>query len=149
MIRAVAADHLLACELALPIHRIAAVRTVEFRIGTLRIAFENVVRGNGDQPDAVSVTGGCDICRSAGVQFISEIALCFAFVHRSHCRAVNHCVRRIFPDDGVNAAFIRDVGFRQIRGDYFKVCEFCTERTSEHSPAAGQKNFHFRYSLLL
>ena len=64
VVRAMRPHGLFAREFAFAVDRVAAGRPVEFVVRPVGIAVEDVVGGDGDQPNPVPVTGGGDVRRA-------------------------------------------------------------------------------------
>jgi len=122
---------LLASELALPIHRISACRTVEFVIRMLGVTVKDVIRGNRDKPHAVPMASRSYIRTSTRVETKGKIPLRLASVNRSHGSAMDNYIGCMIRNYGINRILIRNIRFGKIGGNYL---EFATEFSDKRSP---------------
>ena len=142
VVRTMRPNGFLARELALAVNRIAAGRPVEFVVRTVGIPIEDVVRGDGDQPHAMTVAGGRDVRGAERVQLVREFDLALALVDRGHRSAVDHGVGPIVRQKLVETRGVRDVGLGQIGDHDLAVLEFILDRAPEHAFSAGDEEFH-------
>ena len=146
MIRAVMADHFFSGEFGLSVNGGSAGRNVKFMIRAVQHSIEDVVCGDGDQADSLSVTGGCDVGGTECIQPIGKIYFGFAPVHGGHRRAVNDGFRAGVSKKAVESRRIGDIRLRKICNDYFVFGENLLKGSSEHSFSSRYEQFHCPHS---
>ena len=146
MIRTQRPHQLFPGKFALPVDCVSAVRPVKFGIGMIRAAVENVIRGNGNQPDMMPMTCRRDISGTERIEPVCGFPFGFTAVHRSHGGTVNHGVRFQFGQQSVKFFRRRNIPFGQVGRQYFKSGQFGAKGSAEHPASTGEHDFHFGIS---
>ena len=124
MVRAMRPHGFLARELASPVDRVAAGRPVELVVRAVGIAVEDIVRGDGNEADAVPVACGGHVRRTECIELVRELDFTLALVNGRHGGAVDDGVGVVLRQKCIEPRVVGDVRLGEIGDRNFAVLEF-------------------------